>query len=90
MSFARDPELARRAAAVRRPCGWCEDVLRPCNLARHVQARHFRQLTIDEILDLPPRGFGYYPDEWTLLAEKYPDLRARVIASTEAEAIEAR
>lgn len=32
----------------RRPCIWCEAELRPCNMARHVAACHFRQLTIDD------------------------------------------
>lgn len=35
----------------RRRCGWCERELRPCNMARHVAAAHFRQLTLDDVLD---------------------------------------
>jgi hypothetical protein len=50
VSFASDPELARRAAAVRRRCGWCDELLRPCNLGRHIEAHHFRQLSIDDEL----------------------------------------
>jgi hypothetical protein len=34
----------------RRPCPWCGRELRPCNLARHIAAAHFRQLTIDDVL----------------------------------------
>jgi hypothetical protein len=34
----------------RRPCPWCERQLRPCNLSRHISARHFHQLTIDDEL----------------------------------------
>ena len=37
-------------------CGWCEWRLRPCNMRRHVDAQHFRQLTIEDALD------GLYPD----------------------------
>jgi hypothetical protein len=31
-------------------CEWCGRELRPCNLKRHTDAAHFRQLTIDEML----------------------------------------
>jgi hypothetical protein len=34
----------------RRRCLWCERELRPCNMARHVGAAHFRQLTLDEVI----------------------------------------
>lgn len=44
------PERAAAAAAIVRPCPWCERRLRPCNLSRHVAAAHFRQLTIDAAL----------------------------------------
>ena len=43
------------AGQQRRPCPWCGTELRPCNLDRHVAARHFRQLTIYDVLDRPPR-----------------------------------
>jgi len=55
MSFATQPtEMVRLwaqtgAMAVVR-CGWCGREMRPCNLARHVAAAHFRQLTIDDVL----------------------------------------
>jgi hypothetical protein len=35
----------------RRPCPWCKRELRPCNMRRHIAAAHFRQLTIDDVLD---------------------------------------
>ena len=38
---------AHAAALIKTRCGWCELVLRPCNLARHVAAKHYKQLTID-------------------------------------------
>ena len=46
MSFAEDPELAVRCAQIVRKCVWCDAMLRPCNMGRHVAARHHRQLTI--------------------------------------------
>jgi len=55
MSFATQPrELVRLrgqlGAMVVVRCGWCGRELRPCNLARHIAAAHFRQLTIDDVL----------------------------------------
>ena len=38
----------------RRKCLWCERELRPCNMRRHVAARHFRQLTIFDVLGESP------------------------------------
>jgi len=37
-----------------RKCEWCERRLRPCNMRRHVEAAHFRQLTIFDVLALSP------------------------------------
>ena len=55
--YISDPRLEAFIAAgqVRKPCPWCEVELRPCNLTRHIAARHFRQLTIYDVLDRPPR-----------------------------------
>jgi hypothetical protein len=41
----------------RRRCQWCEAELRPCNMRRHVEARHFKQLSIYDVLgpDEAPR-----------------------------------
>ena len=55
MSFATQPRevvqlWAQAGAMVVVRCGWCGRELRPCNLARHVAAAHFRQLTIDDVL----------------------------------------
>jgi hypothetical protein len=36
----------------KRRCPWCERELRPCNLNRHIAARHFRQMTIDDYDEL--------------------------------------
>lgn len=46
------------AGLERRRCLWCERELRPCNMRRHVEARHFRQLTIYDVLgpDEPPNA----------------------------------
>jgi hypothetical protein len=40
----------------RRRCAWCERELRPCNMKRHVTARHHRQLTIYDELDRERRA----------------------------------
>jgi hypothetical protein len=48
-SWAR--ECGRRGAAVRTRCVWCQRTLRPCNLRRHISATHYRQLTIDEVIE---------------------------------------
>lgn len=45
-----DTEQATALAQVRVPCPWCERVLRPCNLSRHIATGHFRQLTIYEAI----------------------------------------
>jgi hypothetical protein len=37
----------------RHRCAWCERELRPCNMARHVAARHHRQMTIYDVLPAP-------------------------------------
>lgn len=58
--FERDPEdpsaadwareCALQAALIRVRCTWCERELRPCNMRRHVDAAHFKQLTVDDVL----------------------------------------
>jgi hypothetical protein len=50
--FNGDSSLAALVVGglTRRRCAWCEVELRPCNMARHVAAKHFRQLTIDDVL----------------------------------------
>lgn len=42
---------AQLGAGVVTRCAWCGLRLRPCNLARHVSANHFHQLTIDDVLN---------------------------------------
>jgi hypothetical protein len=49
-----DHEQAVELAAVRQSCPWCERVLRPCNLSRHIAAQHYRQLTIFDLLQYDP------------------------------------
>jgi hypothetical protein len=41
---------AMACALIRRKCPWCDRELRPCNMARHVDAAHFHQLTVDEVI----------------------------------------
>ena len=55
--FNGDEHLAAFVVAglAKRRCPWCEAKLRPCNLTRHIAARHFRQLTIYDLLDPPKR-----------------------------------
>lgn len=50
--WGHDPKLVAFIDAGQRryPCGWCDRELRPCNRDRHIQARHFRQLTVDDML----------------------------------------
>lgn len=43
-------ECGQRGALTRVRCTWCERRLRPCNMRRHVDAAHFKQLTVDEVL----------------------------------------
>lgn len=38
----------------RHKCDWCERELRPCNMARHIAAQHYRQLTIDDMIESEP------------------------------------
>jgi hypothetical protein len=45
-----DSAWAAELALIRRPCPWCGRSLRPCNLARHIEVTHFRQLNIDEVI----------------------------------------
>ena len=48
---------AEACALIRRKCPWCDRVLRPCNLSRHIAANHYRQLTIDDALAvIQPEG----------------------------------
>ena len=56
MSFATQPRevvqlWAQAGAMVVVRCGWCGRELRPCNLARHTASAHYKQLTIDDVLD---------------------------------------
>ena len=53
--FNGDSELAAllTGSMTRRPCPWCGRGLRPCNLQRHIDAAHFKQLTIDDIVNPP-------------------------------------
>ena len=53
--FDGDGQLAALVVGgmTKQRCGWCERELRPCNMARHIAAAHFRQLTIDDMLDTP-------------------------------------
>lgn len=57
--FNGDSRLAALVVGglTRRRCPWCERELRPCNIARHIAARHFRQMTIDEMLDSLPAAY---------------------------------
>lgn len=50
--FNGDSSLAALVVGslTRRSCPWCEAELRPCNLDRHIAAKHFRQLTLDDVL----------------------------------------
>ena len=45
-----DSEQAIELAEARMRCPWCQILIRPCNFDRHVLARHFAQLTIDDEL----------------------------------------
>ena len=56
MSFDTQPHevvriWAQVGAMTTTHCPWCGRVLRPCNLTRHVSAQHYRQLTIDDVLN---------------------------------------
>jgi hypothetical protein len=42
---------AHLGALVTTRCEWCDKELRPCNLGRHIMAKHFRQLTIFDVID---------------------------------------
>jgi hypothetical protein len=52
--FVGDTRLAALVVGglTRRRCPWCERELRPCNMGRHIAARHHRQMTIYDVL--PP------------------------------------
>lgn len=67
--FNGDSRLAALVVGglTRRRCPWCERELRPCNIARHIAARHFRQMTIDEMLDSLPAAYEAIEGEpWTV------------------------
>ena len=44
-----------------RPCPWCGRKLRPCNMTRHIDAAHFRQMTIFDALDPDGRARAFRP-----------------------------
>lgn len=45
-------EQAMDLATIRVRCPWCDGRYRPCNLRRHIERVHHRQLTIYDMLDL--------------------------------------
>lgn len=49
---------AEACALLRVDCPWCERRLRPCNLGRHIASRHFRQLTIYDVMAEPGNDSG--------------------------------
>lgn len=50
LSYEERVAWAEACALLRVRCPWCDRDLRPCNLKRHIDATHFRQLTIDDVL----------------------------------------
>ena len=49
-SYEERVAWAEACALLRVRCPWCHRSLRPCNLYRHIDAAHFKQLTIDDVL----------------------------------------
>jgi hypothetical protein len=66
MNFATQPHeqvslFGQLGATVTTRCEWCGKEMRPCNLGRHISAAHFRQLTIDEVIDALMQESGGRP-----------------------------